>query len=306
MLYDLVIIGGGPAGMTAGIYAARKKIKTILITGSFGGQSIIASDIRNFIGFKSISGVELAKKMDEHLREQGGIEIKKQTMASQIEKKDSGFIVKTEKGESFETKTVLLALGSHYRKLEVPGEKELEGKGVFYCSTCDAPLMKNKTVAVIGGGNSGFASIRDLSAYASKIYLLEYAEALKADPREQERAESDKVEIITMAEVKEIFGDTLVKGLKYKNLKTDEVKELAVDGVFVSIGYEPNSEIAKDLVELNESGQIIIDAKTQKTSMEGIWAAGDITNSLYHQINTAIGDAVKAVLNIYDYLKQLD
>jgi alkyl hydroperoxide reductase subunit F len=305
MIYDLIIIGGGPAGMAAGIYAARKKIKTLLITDKFGGQSLMAADIQNFIGWKSISGWELAKKMEEHLRLQPEIEIKENVSASGLEKKDNGFIVKTDKGEIFETKTLLLALGSHYRKLNVPGEDQFRGRGVFYCTTCDAPFMKNKIAAVVGGGNAGFESTLDLLPYAVKIYLLEYADVLKADPITREKAKSSgKVEIITLAEVKEVFGDQFVKGLKYQNRQTNEVKELAVEGVFVAIGYQPSAEIAKNLAALNQKGEIIVDPKTQQTNCPGVWAAGDITDGLYRQYNIAIGDAIKAVLNIYEYLKK--
>ena len=303
-MYDLIIIGGGPAGVAAGIYAARKKIKTLLITDFFGGQSVVAADIKNFIGIKSISGFELAKALEEHLKEQEGIEIKDHTLVSKIEKKDGSFIIATDKDEKIETKTVLITLGSRYKKLNVPGEKEFEGKGVFYCATCDAPLMKNKTVAVIGGGNSGFESALDLLPYASKIYLLEFMDVSKADAITQEKVKkSGKAEIITMAAVQEILGDKFVNKIKYQDRRTNEIKELAVEGIFISVGYQPNSALVKDLVELAKFDEIIVDPKTQKTSLPGIWAAGDITDTLYHQNNIAMGDAVKAVLNINDYLR---
>jgi alkyl hydroperoxide reductase subunit F len=305
MAYDLTIIGGGPAGVAAGIYAARKKIKTVLITDFFGGQSVVAADIKNFIGIKSISGFELAKKLEEHIRYQEGIEIKDGALVSKIEKKDGGFFITTNKDEKIETKTVLITLGSRYRRLNVPGEKEFEGKGVFYCATCDAPLMKNKTVAVVGGGNSGFESALDLLPYASKIYLLEFMDVLKADAVTQEKVKnSGKAEIITMAAVQEISGDKFVNKIKYQDRRTNEIKELAVEGIFISIGYQPNSDLVKDLVNLSKFGEIVVDPKTQKTSLEGIWAAGDITDTLYHQNNIAMGDAIKAVLNINDYLNK--
>ena len=301
---DLIIIGGGPAGIAAGIYASRKKIKTLLITDYFGGQWIVASDIQNFIGFKSVSGFNLSKALEEHLRLQSDIEIKDQTLALKIEKKDNGFVVKTNKEEVFETKTVLMALGTHYRKLNVPGEDKFMGRGVFYCATCDAPLMKGKAVAIVGGGNSGFESAIDLLPYASKIYLLEYADTFSADLTTQEKAKnSGKIEAITMAAVQEVFGDEFVKGIKYQNRQSGEIKELAVEGIFISIGYQPSSEIVKGLVELNKAGEIVVDCKTQRSSLEGIWAAGDISDALYRQGNIAIGDAIKAVLNIHDYLK---
>ncbi len=305
MTYDLIITGGGPAGMAAGIYAARKKIKTLFITESFGGQSVVASDIQNFIGFKTISGLNLAKILEEQLRSQNQIEIKDQIRASEIEKTNGGFIVKTDKGEPYETKTVLLALGRRYRKLDVPNEAKFEGRGVFYCTTCDAPLMKGKMTAVVGGGNAGVESAIDLASYASKVYLLEYTESLKADPITQEKIKPlEKIEVITMAQVKEIFGDEFVKGLKYEDRKSGKIEELAVEGIFISVGYQSNSEIAKNFVEINKSGEIIIDHKTQKTSCEGIWAAGDIADGLYHQNNIAIGDGIKAALDIYNYLKK--
>lgn len=304
-MYDLIIIGGGPAGMAAGVYAARKKIKTLLLTDTFGGQSIIASDIQNFIGFKSISGLKLAKLVEEHLRAQeNGIEIKEQMLISKIEKKNGGFLVKTNTGETFKTKTILAALGNCYRELNVLGEQKFKGRGVFYCSTCDAPLMKNKTAAVVGGGNSGFNAAIDLLPYASKIYILEYMESVRADVVIQEKAtQSGKIEIITFIEIKEIFGEEFVKGIKYQNRATNETKELAADGVFVAVGYKPNSDLVKNLVELNKFGQIIVDGQTQKTSCNGLWAAGDVSNVLYHQYNIAIGDAIKAVLNIDEWLK---
>ncbi len=303
-MYDLIIVGGGPAGMAAGICAGRKKLKTLLIADGFGGQPIIAGEIHNFVGIKSISGLALAKMLEEHLRSQEGIEIKDNSSVVKIEKRDAQFIVIADNGKNFEAETVLLALGSHYRKLNIPGEAQFKGRGVFYCSICDAPLMKNKTVAVIGGGNSGFGIANDLLPYSSKIYLLEETDTLLADQIIQEKIKnSGKVEIITMATGQEIYGDEFIKGIKYRDGRTEEIKDLAIEGIFVAIGYQPNSEIVENLVEINEVRGIIVDHKTQKTSCDGIWAAGDVTDGLYHQINIAIGDAIKAVLNICEYLK---
>ena len=307
MLYDLIILGGGPAGIAAGIYAARKKLKTLLIAESFGGQSVVAAQINNFIGFKSVSGIEMKNILEEHLRSHEEIEIKEGARVEKIEKKENNFAISVN-GEQFETKTVLVALGSSYRKLGIPGEKEFTGKGVFYCSTCDAPLMKNKTVIVVGGGNSGFYAVLDLLPHASKIYVLEYGDAFRADPIYIDKAKaSGKVEFITMAKTLEIIGGSengFVSAVKYEDRQNKEIKEIKTDGVFVAIGYTPNSGIIKDLVKTNEWGKIIIDHQTQKASLEGIWAAGDITDVLYGQINVAIGDAIKAVLNINDYFKK--
>ncbi len=291
--------------MAAGIYASRKKIKTLLLAKNFGGQSIAAGEINNFIGVKSISGVKLAESMEDHLRAQEGVEIKSGVFVSNIEKNNGVFIATTDNNEKFESKTLLIAVGSHYRRLNIPGEKEFEGKGVSYCSICDAPIFKNKITAVIGSGNAGLATVIDSLLYASKIYLIEYAESLKGDMILQEKIRKEsKVEIITMAAVQEIIGNNFVSGLKYKDLRSGDIKELKLEGVFVSIGYEPNSDLVKDLVNLDKHKQIIINHQTQQTSQEGIWAAGDITDVLYKQINIAIGDGIKAVLNIYDYLKK--
>ncbi len=177
-MYELIIIGGGPAGVAAGVYAARKKIKTLFMTQTFGGQSVVSADIKNFIGFKSISGIELAKRLEEHLSSQEGIEIKTGVSVSKIEKTKNGFKVYADSSMVFETRTIFFALGSRYRRLNVSGEEKFEGKGVFYCSICDAPMIKGKTVAVIGGGNSGFESAIDLLPYAEKIYILEYMKTM--------------------------------------------------------------------------------------------------------------------------------
>jgi alkyl hydroperoxide reductase subunit F len=303
-MYDLIIVGGGPAGVSAGIYASRKKIKTLLITDTFGGQSIVSSKIENWIGEKEISGYDLAKKLENHLKSQEGIEILENDLVIEIKKIDNGFEIKTKEGKIFETKYILMTAGSKYRRLNVPGEKEFEGRGVFYCATCDAPLLKNKTACVIGGGNSGLESALDLVPYASLIYILEYTDKLKGDDITQEKIKSyDKIHVITSAEVIEILGQNFVSGLKYKNRITNEIKELKTDGVFVAIGMEPNSYLVKDLVKLNNRGEIIVDPKTQQTSLFGIWAAGDITDFPYKQNNIAVGNAISAVLNIYENLK---
>ena len=304
-MYDLIIIGAGPAGIAAGIYAARKKLKTLIISADIGGQPVIASKINNFIGFKSLSGIELKKALEEHLRSYEGIELKEGQKVSKIEKRGEYFLISTENGEFFETKTVLLAMGSSPRRLNIPGESKFEGRGVFYCSICDAPLMKDKSTAIVGGGNSGFYAVLDLIPYASKIYVLEYNDTLKADPIYIDKArESGKVEFITMAVAQEIIGNGFVKSLKYQKRDTGENKEISLDGVFVAVGYQPNDSLVKDLVKINGNGRVIINHQTQETSFEGIWAAGDVTDVLYNQINIAIGDAIKAVLNIYDYLNR--
>lgn len=304
MTYDLIIIGGGPGGVAAGVYAARKKIKTLLITESFGGQSMVSADVQNWIGTKSISGFDLAKQLEEHLRAQESIEIRSPELVKMVKEKEGGFIVETEKGNTLETKTIILTSGSRRRKLNIPGEKEFEGRGVAYCSTCDAPLFSGKTVAVVGGGNAGLEAVVDLFPYAEKIYLLEYSDSLKGDPITQERVKngSKPVEIIFNAETQTVLGEQFVSGLRYKDRKSGESKELKLDGVFVEIGATPNSEMVRDLVVLNKRGEVVIDSKTGKTSREGIWAAGDVTDDPFKQNNISAGDAVKAALSTYQYL----
>lgn len=304
-MYDLIIIGGGPAAVAAGVYAARKKIKLLVIAGKdgFGGQSLVSADVQNWIGTQSVSGSELGKMLEDHLRSQEGTEVL-EDFVIKVEKINGGFEVETQDEKKFNTKTVLVTTGSRRKKLGVPGEKEFDGKGVAYCSTCDAPLFKNKIVAVVGGGNAGLEAVVDLLAYAPKIFLLVHGDKLKGDPVTQEKIiKSGKAEIILKAEILEILGDKFVNGLKYEDLNSKKVKELKLDGVFVEIGSVPNADFVKDLLQVNKWGEIIIDHKTQRTSLEGIWAAGDVSDVFYKQNNVSAGDAVKAVLNIYDYLK---
>lgn len=304
-MYQLIIIGGGPAGVAAGVYAARKKMKTLLITDSFGGQSLVSADVRNWIGTKSVSGFDLGKMLEDHLRAQEDIEIVDGDRVALIERSPAGFSMKTEGGKSLEAEYVLLASGSRRRKLGVPGEQKFEGRGVAYCSICDAPLFKGKDVAVVGGGNAGLEAVIDLFPYAEKIYLLNRSDALKGDPVTQEKIRAnDKVHIILGAETMEILGDQFVNGLKYKAISSGETKELPLGGVFVEIGIIPNSEIVKGLVEINEFGEVVVDHKTQATSCAGIWAVGDVSDVLYKQNNISAGDAVKAVLNIYDAIRK--
>ena len=301
--YDLCIVGGGPAGVSAGIYAARKKIKFLLVTESFGGQSVVASEIQNWIGIKSISGFELAKKMEDHLMAQGGIEIEEGSSVEKVEKENINFRVILKNGKSFKTRTLLAVTGGRRRRLGVPGEKQFDGKGVAYCSTCDAPMFSKKTVAIVGGGNAALGAVKDLSAYADKVYLLVRSETIKGDPVLFEDIKKDKkVEILFNSEISEILGKDFVAGIKYLDKKNNEQKDLKLDGVFVEIGSVPNSEFLGDLVNKNEYGEVIVDHATQKTSGDGIWAAGDITDLHYRQNNISASDGIKAVLNIKDYL----
>lgn len=305
MTHDLIIIGGGPGGVAAGVYAARKKMKVALIAGDFGGQSVVSAGIENWIGTKSVSGLDFAKMLEEHLRAQEDIDIIYPDLVERLEKLDGEFTVKTKSGKALETKTVLVTTGSSRKKLNIPGEKEFDAKGVSYCSTCDAPIFKNKVTAVIGGGNAGLEAVLDLLAYSPKVYLLEYGDKLKGDPVTQEKIKANpKVEIILNAKTLEILGDQFVTGLKYEDRSTARVKELKLEGIFVEIGSYPSVDFVKNLVKLNNFGEIIVDHKTQQTSQPGIWAAGDASDVLYKQNNISAGDSIKAVLNIYDYLNK--
>lgn len=313
MIYDVIIVGGGPAGAAAAVYTARKKLKTLLLTDSFGGQSIVSDDIENWIGETRISGFDLAKKLENHVRAYPDIvDIKMPERVLEVrkikcenEKQVCDFEVKTDKNNSYQSKTIILCAGARRKKLGIPGEDRLNGKGVAYCSTCDAPLFAGKTVAVIGGGNAGLEAVVDLFPYATKVYLIHRKEALKGDALTQEEIRKNpKAEIILNAETQEILGENFVTGLKYKDAKTGEEKNLKVGGVFVEIGSVPNSEMVKDLVELDQWGQIKIDSKHASTSHPGIFAAGDITDDPYKQNNISAGDAVKAALAAYAYLLQ--
>jgi alkyl hydroperoxide reductase subunit F len=308
MIYDLIIVGGGPAGISAAIYAARKKIKFLLTTESLGGQSSVASEIQNWIGVKSISGFDLAKRMEEHLMAQEGVEIEEGSMVEKVEKTGKTFKVSLKNGKNFETKTILATSGGRRRRLNIPGEKEFENKGVAYCSTCDAPFFVNKNVAIVGGGNAAMGAVKDLLSYADKVYLMIRSENIKGDPiLFEDIKKNPRVEIMTMTEVTEIFGKEFIEGIKYLDKRDNNPpaggKELKVSGIFVEIGSVPNSEFLGDLVNKNEYGEIIVDHGTQKSSCEGIWAAGDVTDLHLRQNNISASDGIKAVLVINDYLK---
>ncbi len=301
--YQLIILGAGPAGTAAGVYAARKRIDALLITESFGGQAINASIIENFIGFEKISGLEMATLFEKQLRSHKELDIVEDKILS-IKEGGNGFEITTQNGLYY-GKRILLTLGRRCRKLNVPNEKELEGKGVFYCSICDAPLLKDKEAAIIGGGNSALLGVLDLNPFASKIHLLTNEPFLRGDDALQEMIKNNpKVEINYNVEILEIEGNKKVTGLKYKDVKTNEEKKLDLEGVFILIGMQPNTELVKDLVSVNEINEIIVNPLSGKTSHPKIWAAGDITNLSFKQISTAIGDGVRALLDIYNDIQK--
>lgn len=301
-MYELIIIGGGPAGSGAGVYAARKQIKTLIITEEFGGQSVVSPDIQNWIGTPHIAGNDLAKTLKSHVEEYAGewVDIHEGSRVQSVTKTEQGFKVTTDKDDTFETKTILIASGSRRRRLDIPGADEFEHKGVTYCASCDGPLFTDMDVVVVGGGNAGFETAAQLLAYTKSVTLLHRSEEYKADPVTVEKVLAHpKMTGITSAEPVEIHGTGMVEKVTYKNLKTGETHEIQAQGVFAEIGAVPNTSFVSDVLKLDEYKRIEIDPWTQKTSTEGIWAAGDCTNILYHQNNIATGDAVRALEDIY-------
>lgn len=304
MNYDLAIIGGGPAGVAAGVYASRKRLKTVFITKDFQSQSAVSDGIENWIGTVKISGQDFAKTLENHLRTYatGIVDIKEGAYCSLVSKIDGGFLIKTTDGE-YTAKTVLITAGSHRRKLEIKGAEEYDNKGLTYCATCDGPLFADKDVVVVGGGNAAFESAAQLLAYCKSVTLLNRSEVFRADPITMEKLQKNpKMKIIANAIPTEVKGDKFVTGIVYKNTATGAVTELSVSGIFVEIGLLPNTDFVKDLVKLTSYGQVMVDPKNQRTSITGVWAAGDCTDGLYHQNNIAAGDAVKALEDIYSYL----
>ena len=299
-MYDLIIIGGGPAGSAAAVYAARKRLKTLIVTESFGGQSVESLEIQNWIGTPKISGENLAKALKEHVKAYASdvLDIKEGERVKNILQDDQSFIIETNK-DSYKTRAVLITTGGSRRKLEVPGAKEFEGRGIVYCASCDAPLFSGQEVVVIGGGNAGFESAAQLTEYATKITLLSRGDFRADEITINKVLENPKVTAIKNAVPVEVKGETIVTSLIYQDTNTEEKTEIKAGGIFVEIGQIPATEFIKDLVELDEFKKIKIDHKTQRTSRRGIWAAGDATDGLFHQNNIAAGDAVKALEDIY-------
>jgi thioredoxin-disulfide reductase len=302
MIYDVVIIGGASAGLTAGIYAARKKLKAIILAKQIGGQSLLAERIENFPGIESISGKDLIGNMRKQV-EKYGVSARENAEVELIEKKGEIFLIKLRKEKDIEAKTIIIATGKSYRHLDIPGVKEFENKGVSFCTTCDAPFFEGKNVAVIGGGNSALNAVLDLVKYANKIYVLARGPKIKGDELLQEKAkQSGKVEFLVNAKLKEIEGRAFVEKIIYKDKEEGKEKELEVAGVFINIGWAPATGFLKDFVNLNKEGEIIINQRTNETSVPGIFAAGDATDVKYKQCVIAAGEGAKAALSAANYL----
>jgi thioredoxin reductase (NADPH) len=300
--YEVIIIGGGPAGLTAGLYTSRAGLKSLLIErGIFGGQIVNARQVDNYPGFpQGISGFELASLMHEQAIKYGLETINATVTAI---KPGGKYSIITAEG-NFEAEAVIIAAGSEYRKLEVPGEEELLGRGVSYCATCDGFLFRDLDVAIVGGGDTAITDALELSEHASKVYIVHRRDQLRAGQILKKRAlERTKLEPVWNTVVEEIIGDNKVSGLKVRNVKTGEITKLEVAGVFVAIGFEPNSQCFSDVVELDEAGLIKAD-ELMATSAPGIFAVGDIRKNSPRQVAGAVGDGATAALSAFKYLRE--
>jgi len=303
---DLLIIGGGPAGVAAAVYASRKLLHTDLVAEEIGGQSTVSEGIENWIGTVRIPGTELITAFKGHMEAYKGdvLAVHEGVRVEKLEKRDGGFVAMLSNGEELAAHAVLIASGASRRKLDVPGADAFEHKGLTYCASCDGPLFGGTDVVVVGGGNAGFESALQLLAYAKSVTLVHRRSDFKADAITVKKAmEYPNFKVLTNTDPVEVIGETMVTGLVVKNKDTGETTTLPVAGIFVEIGVVPNTGFAKDAVALDGIGRIVTDPKNQHTSTEGIWAAGDCTDELYHQNNIAAGDAVKALEDIYVWLK---
>jgi alkyl hydroperoxide reductase subunit F len=300
--FDLLIIGGGPAGAAASIYAARKGIRTGIVAERFGGQVMDTMAIENFISVKETEGPKLVAALEEHVKEYD-VDVMNLQRANKLTANGNLFEVNLESGATLSSKTVILATGARWREINVPGENKYRNHGVAYCPHCDGPLFKGKDVAVIGGGNSGVEAAIDLAGIVAHVTLLEYADELRADAILQKKLFTlNNVTVITSAQTTEVVGDgKKVTGLEYKNRANDEMHHVELAGIFVQIGLLPNTDWLKDTIELSQYGEIEVDSHGM-TSMPGVFAAGDVTTIPYKQIIMAMGDGVKATLGSFDYL----
>ena len=298
--FDVLVIGGGPAGASSAIYAARKGIKTGMVVETFGGQVLETLGIENVIGTPYVEGPQLMRQVEDHVK-QYDVDIMKGQRAKSIQKNDL-IEVELENGAQLKAKTAILSTGARWRAINVPGEKEFKNKGIAYCPHCDGPLFKDKEVVVIGGGNSGIEAAIDLAGLAKHIYVLEFLPELKADQVLQDKLYSlSNVTVITNAATKEITGSSHVEALTYTDRLTNEEHTLNVEGVFILIGLMPNTEWLSGTVELSDRGEILVD-KHGATNVDGIFAAGDCTDSAYKQIIISMGSGATAALGAFDYL----
>jgi len=306
-MYDLIILGAGPAGASAAVYAARKQLKTAIITSEFGGQSIVSETIYNWIGTPEISGVKLGENLRDHILYYKGkfLDILEGERIVEITKEENKFLVKSTSGKIFETKAVIITTGSGRRKLEAINADKFEHKGITYCASCDGPMFEGQDVLVIGGGNAAFETAAQLLAYCKSVTLIHRSAEFKADEITVKKvSENPNFKAITNADIIRVDGNQFVESLTYKDKNDNTEKTLKTGGIFVEIGQTPNTDFVKNLVEFDKFGKIVVDPMTQATSVPGIWAAGDCSNGRYHQNNIAAGDAVKALEDAYIWIQK--
>jgi alkyl hydroperoxide reductase subunit F len=302
-VYDVIIVGGGPAGLSAAIYAARKVLKTVFISKDIGGQVTWTYDVDNYLGFSQVDAADLIAKFEEHVTKYDveklvGVEVESVEIAGKTKK------VITKEGNTYFGTTVIIATGKRHRLLGVPGEKEFLGMGVSYCSTCDAPLFAGLDVAVAGGGNSALEAALDLVKVAKQVYVVSLT-PITGDPiLEDKVAHSTNVEIFTEHEILRIVGESGVEGIEIESLTTGKKRMLDVQGVMIEIGLMPNSELFVDTLETNERGEIIVDSRC-RTGVAGVFACGDVTDVPFKQVVVAAGEGAKAALSAYDYIINL-
>jgi thioredoxin reductase (NADPH) len=300
--YDVIIIGGGPAGLTAGLYATRAGLKSLLLErGNFGGQIVNARLVENYPGFpEGISGPELGEFMRRQATHYG-----LETLTTEVSgvKKVSTYEVSTSEGD-MQAKSIIIAAGSEYRKLDVTGEERLSGRGVSYCATCDGFFFRDREVAVVGGGDTAVTDALELTQHCRKVYIIHRRDQLRATKAMQEKAFSQpKIELVWNTVVQEIVGDKMLRSLRLQNVKTGQSSDLEVDGIFVAVGLKPNSQIFSQLVTLDEAGFVATD-ELMRTSAPGIFAAGDVRHNSFRQVITAAGDGAAAAMSAFKYVKE--
>ena len=302
-MYELIIVGAGPAGMTAAVYAARKKLNTALISYDIGGQVLWTTGVENYMGYQFIEGSELMQKFQEQVR-QFPLDMKTGGRVNNLSRTDAGFEVRTDKGENYRARAAIIATGKRPRQLDVPGEEKLRGRGVTYCAICDGPLFAGDNVAVIGGGNSALEAAEDMVRIAEHVYLVSLTPLTGDQVLIDKVKNANNLTMFLEHEVLEVEGGSRVEGIKLRNLKTKQEKELEVSGIFIEIGLIPNSEPFKMMVLLNRLGEIEVNCANE-TSVPGLFAAGDVTNVPEKQIVVAAGEGAKAALQAHRYLQRL-
>lgn len=307
-ILDLIIIGAGPAGMSAAVYSSRRKLNTLVITGDIGGQTNWSAEVENYLGYDFMSGFELSQKFYQHVKKIDDdnalfdLELIQNDEVVKVERVEKNFSVSTAQGKKFMCRSVLVATGAQPRSLNIPGEKELIGHGVTFCATCDGPLYRNKTIAVIGGGNSSMEAVLYLAKMAKFVYVININANFRGEITLAEEIQKlTNVELRQNTETLEMSGQGKLEKIKVKNKISGKEEWLTLDGIFEEIGYQPNSKVFADVVALNEKKEIIIDAHN-RTSVPGIFAAGDVSSVPQKQIIIAAGEGAKAVLEIYNYL----